>query len=274
MPEAEHGFLYQMIGEGYKIDNGKGYVTGPLHRPERQRHRASTVPDPLRRLGPDSSRPSPQLMYQNEDSLLGYVYTDEGDPVSRPRKPTVAIESGYEKNPQMIMWDPATYPDVTERSKTSARHDAKVRSLRTAPPTWRTSSTPGILKESPGRRLVLRRLERCSSPTRARRPSRASARPSRTTTQEVLEGWKKPVRPTSTSTTPAGTTTPSRSRRSRRTSRQYAACFAEARADHPARLGGLPGRSSPHERDHPRRGERVRRELRLELHRGQRRASA
>ena len=25
----------------------------------------------------------------------------------------MAIESGYEKNPQMIMWDPATYPDVT-----------------------------------------------------------------------------------------------------------------------------------------------------------------
>ena len=24
----------------------------------------------------------------------------------------MAIESGYEKNPQMIMWDPATYPDV------------------------------------------------------------------------------------------------------------------------------------------------------------------
>ena len=26
--------------------------------------------------------------------------------------PTVAVMSGFEKNPQMIMWDPATYPDV------------------------------------------------------------------------------------------------------------------------------------------------------------------
>ena len=30
MPEAEHGFLYQMVGEGYEIDAGKAYVTGPL----------------------------------------------------------------------------------------------------------------------------------------------------------------------------------------------------------------------------------------------------
>ena len=29
-PEAEHGFLYQMVGEGYEIDAGKAYVTGPL----------------------------------------------------------------------------------------------------------------------------------------------------------------------------------------------------------------------------------------------------
>ena len=42
---------------------------------------------------------------------LGYVYTDEAIQNSATF-PTVAIESGFEKNPQMIMWDPATYPDV------------------------------------------------------------------------------------------------------------------------------------------------------------------
>ena len=30
MPEAEHGFLYQMIGKGYTVDKGKAVVTGPL----------------------------------------------------------------------------------------------------------------------------------------------------------------------------------------------------------------------------------------------------
>ena len=50
-------------------------------------------------------------LYQNDDILLGYVYTDEAIQNSA-EFPTVAIESGFEKNPQMIMWDPATYPDV------------------------------------------------------------------------------------------------------------------------------------------------------------------
>ena len=30
MPEAEHGFIYQMVGAGYTIDSAKAYVTGPL----------------------------------------------------------------------------------------------------------------------------------------------------------------------------------------------------------------------------------------------------
>jgi len=50
-------------------------------------------------------------LYAEEDILLGYVYTDEAIQNSADF-PTVAIESGFEKNPQMIMWDPETYPDV------------------------------------------------------------------------------------------------------------------------------------------------------------------
>jgi hypothetical protein len=46
------------------------------------------------------------------DAFLGYVYTDEAIQFSG-EFPTVAIQSGFEKNPQMIMWDPETYPDVT-----------------------------------------------------------------------------------------------------------------------------------------------------------------
>src|SRR4029079_6869574 len=55
--------------------------------------------------------PVTQIMYQDDSLLLGYVYTDEAIQFSG-NFPTVAIESGYEKNPQMIMWDPGTYPDV------------------------------------------------------------------------------------------------------------------------------------------------------------------
>ena len=30
MPEAEHGFLYNLVGDGYTMDADKAYVTGPL----------------------------------------------------------------------------------------------------------------------------------------------------------------------------------------------------------------------------------------------------
>jgi hypothetical protein len=50
-------------------------------------------------------------MYNDDSITLGFVYTDEGIQ-NAAQFPTVAVYSGMEKNPQMIMWDPATYPDV------------------------------------------------------------------------------------------------------------------------------------------------------------------
>ena len=109
MPEAEHGFLYQMVGAGYTIDKAKAIVTGPLVD--------ATGADTGVKISIQSGGAAQNfqsvtsIMYQNDDILLGYVYTDEAIQNSATF-PTVAIESGYEKNPQMIMWDPATYPDV------------------------------------------------------------------------------------------------------------------------------------------------------------------
>ena len=111
MPEAEHGFLYQMVGAGYTIDKAKAIVTGPLID--------ATGADTGVKISIQSGGAAQNfqsvtsIMYQNENILLGYVYTDEAIQNSATF-PTVAIESGFEKNPQMIMWDPATYPDVTD----------------------------------------------------------------------------------------------------------------------------------------------------------------
>ena len=109
MPEAEHGFLYQIIGEGYTIDSGKAVVTGPLL--DRTGNDTGVKFSIHSGGAPQNFSPVTQIMYQDDSLLLGYVYTDEAIQFSETF-PTVAIESGYEKNPQMIMWDPATYPDV------------------------------------------------------------------------------------------------------------------------------------------------------------------
>ncbi len=110
MPEAEHGFLYQMVGEGYEIDADKAYVTGPLID---QDENDTGVTIQIRSGGAAQQFASVStIMYDNDDVFLGYVYTDEAIQNSAT-KPTVAVESGFDKNPQMIMWDPEVYPDVT-----------------------------------------------------------------------------------------------------------------------------------------------------------------
>jgi hypothetical protein len=107
-PEAEHGFLYQMIGEDYAIDKGAAAVKGSLIAGG-----ADTGVDiEVRSGGPAIGfQTVTSQLYADEDILLGYVYTDEAIQNSA-EFPTIAIESGFEKNPQMIMWDPETYPDV------------------------------------------------------------------------------------------------------------------------------------------------------------------
>ncbi|MEY2521722.1 MAG: hypothetical protein QOJ66_287 [Ilumatobacteraceae bacterium] len=107
-PEGEHGFLYNMVGTDYTIDKAKVSVTGTL---------VSGGADTGVKLEIRSGGPAigygtvTAQMYTDDSILLGYVYTDEAIQNSA-QFPTVAIESGFEKNPQMIMWDPATYPDV------------------------------------------------------------------------------------------------------------------------------------------------------------------
>ena len=110
MPEAEHGWLYQLVGDGYTMDNDKAYVTGPLVASG-----VDTGVDIQIRSGgqPQQFSPVTQIMYNNDDVLMGFVYTDEAIQFSGSEFPTVALMSGFEKNPQMIMWDPGTYPDVT-----------------------------------------------------------------------------------------------------------------------------------------------------------------
>jgi hypothetical protein len=108
-PEAEHGFLYNLLGADYVVDKAKVSVTGTLT--------ASGGVDTGVKLEVRSGGPAigfgtvTAQMYTDDSILLGYVYTDEAIQNSA-QFPTVAIESGFEKNPQMIMWDPATYPDV------------------------------------------------------------------------------------------------------------------------------------------------------------------
>ena len=108
-PEAEHGWLYEMIGDNPNINASSGNVSGPLVTSGGVE---TGVQIEIRSGGPlIGFQTVTSQMYQDDAILLGFVYTDEGIQNSA-EFPTVAVMSGMEKNPQMIMWDPATYPDI------------------------------------------------------------------------------------------------------------------------------------------------------------------
>jgi len=97
-----------MVGDDPVIDAGTFSVTGPLVAAGVD----TGVDIEIRTGGPAIGfQTVTSQMYTDDDILLGYVYTDEAIQ-NATEFPTVAIYAGMEKNPQMIMWDPATYPDV------------------------------------------------------------------------------------------------------------------------------------------------------------------
>jgi len=110
-PEAEHGHLYELIGDDYTIENETEYsVSGPLMASGEYTGVDVTVISggaaSSAFLQPDA------MMYSDPTIFMGYVGSDEAV-VHSGEFPTVGVFAPLEKDPQMIMWDPATYPDVT-----------------------------------------------------------------------------------------------------------------------------------------------------------------
>jgi hypothetical protein len=107
-PEAEHGQLYNMVGDGYEVDTGTLRVTGPLVSGGED----TGVKIEIRAGGPAIGfQTVTSQLYADPDILLGYVSTDEAIQNSG-EFPTKAVVAPFNINPQIIMWDPATYPDV------------------------------------------------------------------------------------------------------------------------------------------------------------------
>ncbi|MEV4239224.1 ABC transporter substrate-binding protein [Nocardia sp. NPDC049737] len=107
-PEAEHGGLYQLLGPNPAIDAAGKKVTGPLFA-----HGEYTGVDlEIRAGGPAIGfQTVTSQMYQDDSIMLGFVDTDQSIQ-SAATKPTTGVFAPLEINPQMIMWDPATYPNV------------------------------------------------------------------------------------------------------------------------------------------------------------------
>jgi hypothetical protein len=97
----ERAAAYQLIGPGGEIDAEKGTYSGPLGD--------TGVNVEVRLGGPFIGfQAASAQMYQDTSIYLGYVATDEA--VQNAEKlPTTAVVAPLDINPQIVMWDPATY---------------------------------------------------------------------------------------------------------------------------------------------------------------------
>ena len=121
-PEAEHGHLYSLLGSDYTIDDSKKTVTGPLMASGEYTGVDVTILAGGPAVG--FSQPNAQL-YSDDSIFMAYVGTDEAIAHSVDL-PTVGVFQPLEKDPQMIMWDPTTYPDV-ETIADLGKTDAPIR---------------------------------------------------------------------------------------------------------------------------------------------------
>jgi hypothetical protein len=107
-PEAEHGMLYELIGPGYTVDTSNKIVRGPMVLDGQD----LGIEFEVRTGGPAIGfAPVSSYMYTDDSIHLGYASTD-AQILQFEEAPLLSVLAPLEKNPQMIMWDPETYPDV------------------------------------------------------------------------------------------------------------------------------------------------------------------
>ncbi len=107
-PESEHGALYNLVGEGYEVDTEQRVVRGPLVAGGQD----TGIEIEIRTGGPAIGGQTVAAVTYADDSInLAYANT-ESQVLQWDPTPLLSVVAPLEINPQIIYWDPATYPDV------------------------------------------------------------------------------------------------------------------------------------------------------------------
>lgn len=107
-PESEHGALYELIGEGYTLDTEKKVARGPMVLAGQD----LGIEFEVRAGGPAIGfSPVASYVYTDDSIHLAYANT-ESQVLNYADAPLLSVVAPLEKNPQMIMWDPETYPEI------------------------------------------------------------------------------------------------------------------------------------------------------------------
>ena len=107
-PESEHGAMYEMVGDDYTLDIGNMVTSGSLMAGGVD----TGIDIEVRAGGPAIGFAAGSAqMYVDTNITFAYVSMDEAV-ILRGDTPTLSVVAPLEKNPQIIQWDPETYPDV------------------------------------------------------------------------------------------------------------------------------------------------------------------
>ena len=108
-PESEHGAMYELVGDDYIVDVDAKVVRGSMVLGGTD----LGIEWEVRTGGPAIGfSPVSQHMAADEGIHLGYASTDQQ--INHwGVAPLMSVVAPLERNPQMVMWDPETYPDVT-----------------------------------------------------------------------------------------------------------------------------------------------------------------
>jgi len=106
-PESEYGAVYGLLGDDYEIDVENKIVSGSLWS-----HGQPTGVDiEIRAGGPAIGSDVETELYTDDDITFAFGSTD-GQILSWEETPMVSVVAPLDINPQIIMWDPETYPDI------------------------------------------------------------------------------------------------------------------------------------------------------------------
>ena len=162
---------------------GRQRPAGGRRRGDRDQHR-----DPHRRPG-DRRPAGVGAAVRGRQHHLGYANT-EGQVLRWDDKPVISVVAPLEINPQIIYWDPETYPDDRDprRPRHEGRHDQRLRRRHVR----RRLRRPGHLEGRPGRPVVRRQPGPLHRRGRRHRP--AGLRVGRAVPYEnEFTDWGKPI---------------------------------------------------------------------------------
>lgn len=106
-PQAEHGGIYELLGDDYVVDAERGATSGPLVVDGE----STGIALEIRAGGPFIESPVVTEMFLDDSITFGYVGTDVA--LSRfAEAPTLAVFNAIAINPQVILWNADLHPGV------------------------------------------------------------------------------------------------------------------------------------------------------------------